>query len=124
LDLPPLKAAPVSPLIEQAESLEYRDKNYDAAIAIYRPLLDSNSAARVTVLHGLGRNLKNAGHTEEAIHTYQTLEKEPPMRIDSQPSDLVALSEIVELETGSMANSKIASYLVIYGLRCDCSCTI
>jgi len=99
--LPSLPATPVSPLFEQAESLEDRDKNYDAAIAIYRRLLDSNSTARSMALHGLGRNLRKAGHTEEAIHTFQTLEKEPPTRIDSLPSDLVALYEIAELETGS-----------------------
>jgi len=97
----PFKSAPVSPLIEQAESLEIRDKNYDAAVAIYRRLLDSNLVARATVLHGLGRNLKKAGHTDEALQTFQALEKEPSVRIDSLPSDLVALYEIAELETGS-----------------------
>jgi len=109
-ELPPLEATPVSPLIEQAESLEDRDKNYDASIAIYRRLLNSNPTARATVLNGLGRNLKKAGHTEEAIHTFQTLEKEPPIRIDSLPSDLVALYEIAELETGS-ARSRDALHL-------------
>jgi signal transduction histidine kinase len=101
-DLPSL-STPISPppLIVQAESLEVRDKKYDEAIAIYRRLLESSGTARTAVLHGLARNLKKAGHVEEAGHAFRMLGKEPPVLLGSLPSDLVALYEIATLEDGA-----------------------
>jgi signal transduction histidine kinase len=85
-------ASAPAPLIAQAEWLEWRDKKYDQAIAIYRRLLDAHKfGGRATVFHGLARNLKKAGHLEEAVQTFRRLEQEPPVRIGSLPSDLVAL---------------------------------
>src|SRR5262249_15562727 len=92
-----------APLVVQAESLEMRDKKYGEAIAIYRRLLESTrGAGRATLLHGLARNLEKAGHTEEAIQTFRTLEKEPGVLLGSLPSDLVALYEVTALENGSL----------------------
>jgi hypothetical protein len=92
---------PAAPLVAQAESLEFRDKKYAEAMTIYRQLLESGSAARAPVLHGLARNLKKGGQVEEAVQTYRMLEKEPPVLLGSLPSDLMALHEIAELENGS-----------------------
>jgi len=94
----PATANTRSPLIAQAESLEFRDKKYVEAIAIYRRLLDSGNSPRAAILQGLARNLKKAGRGEEAAQTYRLLEKEPPVRVGSLPSDLVARYEIAGLE--------------------------
>jgi signal transduction histidine kinase len=102
LSQPPDRQNTTTPaLMTQAESFELRDKNYAAAIGIYRKLLEaSNPADRATALLHLGRTLTKTGRNEEAVQTFRLVEKEPSVRIESLPSDLVALYEIAKLETG------------------------
>jgi signal transduction histidine kinase/tetratricopeptide (TPR) repeat protein len=96
----------LSPLIVRAEALEWREKKYNEAIAIYRRLLESSiSGQRAAILHRLARNLKKAGQVEEALHTFRLLEKEPRTQLESLPSDLVALYEMTSLETGPTRSS-------------------
>lgn len=89
--------------ITQAELLEVRDKQYGRAIDLYRALLASAAPGeRAAILHGLARTLKKAGQIEESLRAFRLLEKEPPVRIGSLPSDLLALYEISSLEPESM----------------------
>ena len=93
-----LPAEPPSSLVIRAETLELRDRQHDQAIALYREALGSaGPGARAGILHRLGRTLKKADMTEEAARTFRLLEKEPPVRIGSLPSDLLALYEIFSL---------------------------
>jgi signal transduction histidine kinase len=86
-------------LFDEAESLEVRSKQYDRAIALYRQLLASReSGERARVLHLLARTLNKAGRVDEAVQTFHLLEQEPPIRIVSLPSDLLALFAIASLE--------------------------
>ena len=85
-------AEPPSSLVIRAERLELRDRQYDAAIALYREAFGSaGPAERAGILHRLGRALQKAGRTEDAARTFRLLEQEPPVRIGSLPSDLLAL---------------------------------
>ena len=87
-----------SSLAIRAETLELRDRQHDQAIALYRRALGSaGRGERVGILHRLGRTLKKADMTEEAALTFRLLEKEPPVRIGSLPSDLLAVYEIFSL---------------------------
>ena len=85
-------AEPPSPLVGKAETLELRDGQHDAAIALYREALGAaRPAERAGILHRLGRALKRADRTEDATQTFRLLEQEPSVRIGSLPSGLLAL---------------------------------
>ena len=85
-------AEPPSSLVTRAETLELREGQHDAAIALYRETLGSaQPAERAAVLHRLGRALKKADMLEDAARTFRFLEQEPPVLIGSLPSDLLAL---------------------------------
>ena len=82
----------VTSLVTRAEALKLREQQHDAAVALYREALDSaGSAERAAILHRLGRALQKADLMEDAIETFRLLEQEPPVRIWSLPSDLLAL---------------------------------
>jgi len=81
-----------SSLVIRAETLELREGQHQAAVALYREALGSaGPAARARILHRLGRALQKADMLEEAAHTFRVLEQEPPVQIGSLPSDLLAL---------------------------------
>ena len=85
-------AEPPSSLVITAETLELRDGQHDAAIALYREALrTAGPAERAGILHRLGRALKKADRTEDAARTFQLLEQEPSVWIGSLPSGLLAL---------------------------------
>ena len=85
-------AEPPSSLVTRAETLELREEQHEAAIALYREALDSaGPAERAAVLHRLGRALKKADMLEDAARTFRLLEQESPVLIGSLPSDLLAL---------------------------------
>ena len=85
-------AAPPSLLVTKAERLELRDGQHAEAFALYREALGSaGPAERAGILHRLGRALKNADMPEDAARTFRLLEQEPPVRIGSLPSGLLAL---------------------------------
>jgi signal transduction histidine kinase len=90
----------VSHLLADAESLELRENKYQEAAALYRRQLGAaGQRERPYILRGLARTLAKAGRTDEAIHAFKDLAKEPPVRIGSLPSDLLALYEIINLES-------------------------
>jgi signal transduction histidine kinase len=86
-----------------AESLERR-KQYDQAIRLYRQLVASTDPAEHgEALYALGRTMRKLSQTsgrphqlDDALHVFQRLAQEPPIRIGMNPSDLLALSEIAE----------------------------
>ncbi len=80
-----------SSLVTRAETLELRDQQHGAAVALYREALDSaGPAERAAILHRLGRALQKADKAEEAARTFRLLEQAPPVQIGSLPSDLLA----------------------------------
>src|SRR6185295_14133350 len=103
-----LSASPedeLPPAIAEAEALEFRSKQYDRAIELYRQLRKSgNPSERTRALNGLARTLARTGRNDEALQTYRQLEQEPPVRIASLPSDLLALFEIASFENGTSRN--------------------
>jgi signal transduction histidine kinase len=89
----------LSDLFREAESFELRTKQLDRAIPLYRQLTASTDPReRVQALHALARTFMKAGQTEDALHTFHLLEREPPVRIGLFPSDLLALFQIASLE--------------------------
>ena len=101
-ELSPLPEDELPPAFAEAEALEFRNKQKDRAIELYRQLRRSgNSSERTRALNGLARTLANAGRIDEALRTYKQLEQDPPIRIGPLPSDLLALFNIASLENES-----------------------
>ncbi len=95
------RSAPVSPLVMEAESLELREKRYDAAVILYRQaLISAKSGDRAHILNDLARTLKKSGHMDDAVRNYAMLEKEPPVQIGTLPSDLIAIYELASIQEG------------------------
>ncbi len=102
-----------SSLLAEAESRELREQNYEQAVTLYRRALASAKLPdRVVLLHRLARSLKKAGRNEEAVQVFRLLTKEPPARIGSLPSDLLALYEISLLERQASARLELYRNLV------------
>ena len=101
-ELSPLQEArpvPTPPLLTKGEYLELRDKLYEPAIVVYRQALASaKPGERAAILVRLARTLKKAGHVDDALQAYRRLEAEPPVRIGSLPSDLIAGYEVASAQ--------------------------
>jgi tetratricopeptide (TPR) repeat protein len=100
--IPELPEAP-SALFAEGEELEFRKKDYDAAIPIFRKLAGSpNAAVRAGALLRLGRNLANTGRIDEALAAYHQLAMLDNVAVSGAPAGLVgryALRPVGENET-------------------------
>jgi tetratricopeptide (TPR) repeat protein len=106
---------PSSARFTEAESLERR-KQYDQAVPLYQRLVAStNRTERTLALHALGRAMRKAQQLDGALHAFQRLAQEPPIRIAGMfPSDLLALSHIAS--NGSREQRLDASVALYRGL--------
>jgi signal transduction histidine kinase len=87
--IPELPEAP-SALFAEGEELEFRKKDYDAAIPIFRKLAGSpNAAVRAGALLRLGRNLANTGRIDEALAAYHQLAMLDNVAVSGAPAGLV-----------------------------------
>jgi len=88
--LPPAREPPGS-VFAAAEFLEYRERNYGSAIAAFRRLARSEEPEiRAGALLRLGRNLRKAGRTEDALKVYEELGQLGSTPVAELPAELVA----------------------------------
>lgn len=74
-----------------AQTLERRDKDFDAAISAYRTLARSpDRDIRAGALLGWARTLHKAGRGDNALSVYAELERYDTTRLGGLPADLVA----------------------------------
>jgi signal transduction histidine kinase len=85
-------SSPVSPgRFARGELLEYRDRDYVRAAAVYRELARSaDRATRAEALVRLARTLRKVDRTDEALATYEELVQLAPVSVDDVPVDLMA----------------------------------
>jgi signal transduction histidine kinase len=78
------------PEVRAGETLELVRRDYAAAIALYRRLLESGRAPlRPWALHRLARTLTSAGRRDEAATAYAELERVDDARLGGVPASLV-----------------------------------
>ena len=76
----------------RGESLEYREKDYLGAAAVYRSAARSpDRAIRAEALVRLARALRKANRPDEALSVYAELAQLAPARVDDVPVDLMAM---------------------------------
>ena len=90
---PALPALPSEPSVEfdTGESFEFRTRDYRAAAASYRALIESRSTAvRAGALLRLGRTMRKMDRTDEALAAYTDLARLRDVVVSGLPADLVA----------------------------------
>lgn len=89
---------PPSPLLGQAEALEFRQKDYAGAGRIYADLLKTATPqSRAFYLHRLARCYRKDGRLNEALQSYRELAQLKPVQIGPTPTDLIAEFEICSI---------------------------
>jgi two-component system, OmpR family, phosphate regulon sensor histidine kinase PhoR len=87
----PSPAQPPPPLFVRGEELEFKDQNYDGAVAALRGLTASPDAAVRAGAHlRIARNLRKAGKLALALDEYHEMAQCGPAPVEGTPADLVA----------------------------------
>jgi signal transduction histidine kinase len=87
--VPPLREAPGA-IFAGGEDLEFRRRDYAAAVNLFRDLAKSPDAAvRAGALLRLGRNLHSAGRTEDALAAYTRLSELDGVSVAGAPAGLI-----------------------------------
>ena len=88
--LPQSRKSPDGPF-RQAEEFEFRQRDYQKAIALCLGLLSSSDpAVRAGALLRLARNLRKAGQQQAALDTYARLGQIQSVTLEGIPADLLA----------------------------------
>src|SRR5262249_39908604 len=83
---------PPAAFFAEGEALEYQRNDSGKAVQVFQTLARSaNPGVRAGALLRLGRNLRKAGHNEEALQAYRELAQLGPTPVLELPSELVAL---------------------------------
>jgi signal transduction histidine kinase len=91
-------ASRLSAGLVEAESLEIKQKDYQKAILAYQKLLElADTELRPLLLQRLARTLRKADRLDEAVDTYQDLQRLDTIWLGGVPSDLIARTELCSL---------------------------
>ncbi len=100
-ELGPVAEEPVPAMLATAEAVEFRQKDYVKAAALYqRALSAAGPQFQAAVLHRLARVYRKKGQREDALRIWKQLEGMRDARIGSLPAELVARVEVCSMEKG------------------------